>query len=365
MSESQADDGQERSQAPTQRKLEKSREQGDVPYSTEITSAATYAALFLVILLAGGFIANRTGATLVAFFSRPDDVAALLTGIESSAFIRSLMLDLLAATSPIFGALAVASIVSLTAQRAVVFSPSKIQPKLNRLSVIQNAKNKYGPNGIGEFVKSLTKMIAISVILLIAFKDRFFDLPFLARLPAQAFGSTLIKEAIFFIGLITFAAVLIAAVDLPWKRYRHEVKLRMTPDEVKKESKETEGDPTMKSERRKRAQEIATNRMLADVPKSDVVIVNPTHYAVALRWDQAKDAAPVCVAKGVDEIAARIRESASEAGVPIHRDPPTARSIFSLVEIGHEIKREHYAAVAAAIHYAEEIRRKAKLAGRP
>lgn len=155
-------------------------------------------------------------------------------------------------------------------------------------------------------------------------------------------------------------AVAIAAVDYLWQRYDHERKLRMSYEEVKRDSKETEGDPYMKQARRRRAEEIATNQMLQDVPKSDVVIVNPEHYAVALTWSRKKGEAPVCVAKGVDAVAAAIRARAAEAGVPIHRDPPTARTLYAAVKIGTEIHPEHYRAVAAAIRFAEDIRRRAR-----
>ena len=125
------------------------------------------------------------------------------------------------------------------------------------------------------------------------------------------------------------------------------------------ELKQSEGDPLMKQQRRQRGQEIAMNRMLADVPKADVVIVNPTHFAVALQWDKTR-AAPLCLAKGVDETAARIRELAQEYAVPLHSDPPTARALYAEVNIGEEIRPEHYRAVAAAIRFAENIRNKAR-----
>ncbi len=352
-------DSQDKSHAPTQRKLEKSREQGDVAYSTEITTAATYGALYLAIIIAGGMVATNIGSILLSFFAHPDVIAAELMSSNGRQFMLSLLVKLFVAVTPIFAPLAIATILSLVAQRAVVFAPTKIKPKLNRLSIIDNAKNKYGPNGLGEFVKSMTKMSVTICILLFAFKDRFLELPFLAALPVQAFGPTMYREAVFFLGLTTAAAVAVAAADFPWKKFMHEKKLRMSFEELKKENKETEGDPFMKNERKKRAQEIATNRMLSDVPDANVVIVNPTHYAVALKWSQDAPGAPVCIAKGVDEVAARIREVASEAGVPISRDPPTARSIYALVEIGEEIQREHFAAVAAAIHYADEVRKKA------
>jgi flagellar biosynthetic protein FlhB len=134
----------------------------------------------------------------------------------------------------------------------------------------------------------------------------------------------------------------------------------MTREEVKDEQKKSEGDPLMKSQRRARAREIANSTMLADVKTASVVIVNPTHYAVALSWDRETGAAPVCVAKGVDHLAFAIREAAREADVIIHSDPPTARAIHATVEIGGTIKPEHYAAVASAIHLAQVLSQKGK-----
>lgn len=133
----------------------------------------------------------------------------------------------------------------------------------------------------------------------------------------------------------------------------------MSLKEMRDEQKEAEGDPEFKHRRKARAREIAMNQMLSDVPKADVVIVNPTHFAVALQWDR-QTAAPVCVAKGVDEVAHRIRKIAQESGVPIQRDPSTARALFATIEIGQEIMPEHYRPVAAAIRFAQEMRRTAR-----
>ena len=140
----------------------------------------------------------------------------------------------------------------------------------------------------------------------------------------------------------------------------------MSFQDLKDETKRTEGDPHMKQSRQQRGREIAMNRMLLDVPKADVIIVNPTHYAVALKWSRAPGSAPICVAKGVDEIAKRIREAAVEHQVPIHSDPPTARALHATVDIGDEIEPEHYQAVAAAIRFADALRnqmRRAKIGG--
>ena len=134
----------------------------------------------------------------------------------------------------------------------------------------------------------------------------------------------------------------------------------MSHKELRDEYKESEGDPAMKQQRRQRAQDIAMNQMMGDVPSADVVVVNPTHYAVALKWKRGSGEVPVCVAKGVDEVAARIREKAREAGVPIHSDPPTARALHATIEIGQQISQEHYRPVAAAIRFADAMRKRAK-----
>ena len=360
MSDEEQQSSADKQHAPTQQRLQRAREQGDVPYSMEATNAATYAALFAVIAVGGEWTAHELTKTLSGFFRRPEAISHSLVGTNASDGLVALLLAVAAPVAPVFLALAVAAVLSIAAQRAFAVSPGKIGFKWQRLSPVDNARQKYGPQGLFEFFKGLLKLAAILGILAFAMRDRILELPQLAMLPATAFGGVAMRETTYFLGLVTVAAGVIAALDFPWRRFSHEQKLRMTHEELKRESRENEGDPHQKFKRRERGQEIARNRMLADVPKANVVIVNPTHYAVALNWDRKKGGAPVCVAKGVDEVAAKIREVAASAGVPIRRDPPTARSIYALVEIGAEIRRDHYAAVAAAIHFADEIRRKAK-----
>lgn len=360
MSGEESQSSADKQHAPTQQRLQRAREQGDVPYSTEVTTAATYAALFGALVVGGEWSFRTLVNSLAGFFSRPETIRDSLIGARSSDGLRSLVWTAAAPTIPLFTALAVATALSIAAQRAFAFAPSKIAPRWGRLSPVDNAKQKFGPQGLFEFFKGLLKLCAILGILAFAMRDRILELPQLSTLPAAAFGGVAMRETTYFLGLVTIAAGLIAALDFPWRRFSHEQRLRMTHDELKREMRENEGDPHLKHKRRERGAEIARNRMLADVPKANVVIVNPTHYAVALAWDRKKGGAPVCVAKGVDEVAAKIREVAAAAGVPIRRDPPTARSIYGLVEVGAEIRREHYAAVAAAIHFSDEIRRKAK-----
>jgi flagellar biosynthetic protein FlhB len=259
---------------------------------------------------------------------------------------------------------AIGVLASLFAQQSIVFAPSKIQPKMSRLSIISNAKKKFGPDGLSEFAKSAVKLLAVCILFGVIFSQRVTMLPSDALLPAQILPQKILQEGVIFAGMIVLFSVALAMVDLPWARHQHTSKLKMTLEELKKEMKEQEGDPAMKQSRRQRGQEIARNRMMKDVPTADVIIVNPTHYAVALKWERKGGGAPICVAKGTDEIAAKIRELAAIAGVPIRSDPPTARAIHASVEIGDEVKRDQYAAVAAAIHFADAMRKKAGSYGR-
>ena len=183
------------------------------------------------------------------------------------------------------------------------------------------------------------------------------------QLGAQQSIAIMMRLALDFLMIVMLVSAAIGAVDFMWQKAEHIRKNRMSRKELVDEAKQQEGDPHMKGQRRQRAQEIAMNQMLGDVPGADVVIVNPTHYAVALKWSRLPGAAPECVAKGVDQIAFRIREIAEEAAVPIHSDPPTARALFAMVEIGQEVHPEHYQAVAAAIKFAEAMRAKSATRG--
>jgi flagellar biosynthetic protein FlhB len=248
----------------------------------------------------------------------------------------------------------------LFATRGIVFAPSKLAPKLSRISVIAAAKQKFGIDGLVEFGKSTVKLGIVSLILYTFLAGRLEEILaslYLTPAMSAALMARLVLEFLFIVFLIQLA---LGGVDYLWQVFRHRQRNRMSRKEMMDEFKDSEGDSHLKSARRQRAQEVATNRMLTDVASANVVVVNPTHYAVALKWDRSKGGAPVCVAKGVDEIARKIRERAAEHGVPIHSDPPTARAIHATVEIGQEIRVEHYRAVAAAIRFAEAMRRRVR-----
>ncbi len=256
-----------------------------------------------------------------------------------------------------------AVLVSLFAQQAITFSGDKLKPKFSRLSVVSNARQKFGPTGLMEFAKAAVKLGAISVALFFYLAGDLDRMIGAAMAEPRVIGGLMMESFVVLLAITAGIAVTIGGIDIVWQRFDHARKLRMSYQDMRDEAKQSEGDPHMKAQRRARAEAIATNRMLLDVPKADVIIVNPTHYAVALKWSRARGAAPVCVAKGEDEIALRIRDIAGTAGVPIHSDPPTARALHATVEIGREIRPEHYRAVAAAIRFSDRMRQAARSRG--
>jgi flagellar biosynthetic protein FlhB len=248
----------------------------------------------------------------------------------------------------------------LFATRGLVVAPDRIAPKLSRISPVATAKHKFGAEGLMEFGKSAVKLGLVSVILYAFLTARLQEILATIYLSPALSAVVLAQLTIEFLFIILGVAVALGVVDYLWQVRLFQRRNRMSRKEMMDEFKENEGDPHLKAARRQRAQEVATNRMLADVATADVVVVNPTHFAVALRWDRGKGGAPVCVAKGVDEIARVIRARAAEHGIPIHSDPPTARAIHASVELGQEVRSEHYRAVAAAIRFADAMRKKAR-----
>ncbi|SET41181.1 flagellar type III secretion system protein FlhB [Oceanicella actignis] len=357
------DEGAEKSHEPTPRKLEEARRKGDVPKSTDMGAAAGYLGLLAAITAFGAVSVQTTGSALAAFLDRADGLEGRILGPGGAGLSAALIGRAAAGLAPLLLIPFALVLASYVAQQAFVFAPDKLAPKLSRISIISNAKNKFGLTGLAEFAKTLVKLCAVSAVLGLFLSARLDEMIGLARAAPAAVPAALMRIGVGLLGAIAAVAVFIAAIDVVWQRFNHARKLRMSFQELKEEHKESEGDPHVKSERRRRAQDIATNRMMLEVPKADVVIVNPTHYAVALKWSRKPGSAPECVAKGVDEVALMIREKAVEAGVPIHSDPPTARALHATVEIGQEIAPEHYAPVAAAIRFAEAMRARARQQG--
>lgn len=345
---------------PTPEKLRKARERGEVARSTDLSVLAAYSGLILSILALGQAATAKFGTGLLVLLDQPDRLAPLVFEGAPAAPIGGLLGTLATALAPIFGIPALAVLLVVLAQRAFVVTPKKARPKLSRISLISNARNKFGRSGLFEFAKSSAKLVAYSAGLAAFLHAHLTDIVAASAAEAAIAISYMTDLVLRFMVAVFLISVAIGAIDFLWQKSEYLRKNRMSHKEIADETKEAEGDPQMKSQRRRRGQEIASSRMMSDVPSADVVVVNPTHFAVALKWSRKPGAAPVCVAKGVDELAANIRHVAAEAGVPIHSDPPTARALHASTAIGDEIDPTHYQAVAAAIRFAETMRRKAR-----
>ncbi|WP_170771004.1 flagellar type III secretion system protein FlhB [Ruegeria lacuscaerulensis] len=355
-----SDDDSDKSFEPTPQKLQKAREKGEVAKSNDLSVVAAYSGFLVALLVAGSYGVQQMGTLFVVLVDQASDLSELLIEVPAVNPVAGLLQTALVAMSILFALPAAAVLLCLIAQRALIFAPSKLKPKLSRISIPSNAKNKFGRGGLFEFAKSFVKLVIYGTCLALFLRANLDQILSASAAPAKASLLLMMNLLFRFLFIVVAVALAIGAVDYLWQYAEHIRKNRMSRKEIQDETKDAEGDPHVKQQRRQRAQEIATNQMMADVPKADVVVVNPTHFAVALKWSRAAGSAPVCVAKGVDEVAAAIRSTAGTAGVPIHSDPPTARALHATVEIGQEIAEEHYKPVAAAIRFAEAMRKKAK-----
>ncbi|AHD11354.1 flagellar type III secretion system protein FlhB [Phaeobacter gallaeciensis] len=355
-----SDDDSDKSYEPTPQKLEKARKKGEVPKSTDLNVAASYLGLIIAIYVSGADVVEELGTVLMSFLDQPDRLADLFFGGAGTVPVGGIFMAVGTSSLPIFIVPMAAVLLSIIAQRALVFAPSKLEPKLSKISIISNAKNKFGRSGLFEFFKSTVKLVLYSVCMGVYLNYRLPDMIASSATGAFVVVMMMAQLALEFLILALIIALGIGVIDASFQQAEHNRKNMMSRQEIMDESKESEGDPHLKGARRQKAHEIAMGQGVADVAEADVVIVNPTHYAVALKWDRAPGQAPICVAKGVDEVAAVIREVANENGVPIHSDPPTARALHAAVDIGEEIHEEHFAPVAAAIRFAEKMRQRAK-----
>lgn len=343
----------------SQKKLDDAREKGEIAKSTDLTTAASYGGMVIVVLSIGGTSLVEVGTVFKVMIDQADEISQVIFSRNPSPLIVGVFAKVGGLMAPWFLVPAVLALVSLLGQQAIVFAPSKLNAKLSRISPISGFKNKFGRQGFFEFLKSFVKLLIYGAVLGIYLSLQMDRIIATIYLPPGLVLTELGRLISGLMLIVLAIACVLGLVDYIWQLLEHHRKNRMTRKEMTDEIKQSEGDPMLKHQRRQKGIAIAMNQMLTDVPTADVVIVNPTHYAVALKWDRTSLGAPICVAKGVDEIAARIRELAIENVIPIHSDPPTARSLFASVQIGQEISFEHFAAVAAAIRFAETIRKKA------
>ncbi len=357
------DDDTEKTHDPTQHKLDEARKKGDIARSADLTTAAAYGGFLLAGLAIGAQSIQQLSGNLMVLLDQSNTLADLVFKGGATTPVGGLMGAIALSLMAWVLIPAVMAMLSILAQRGFVVAPDKLIPKASRINPVANAKNKFGPSGLFEFAKSFVKLLLYSIVLGVFLTRRLSDVAGTIYGEPQIVGALMLQLLIEFMFVVLLIALAIGAVDFIWQKYDHLRKNRMSYQEIKDEHKQQEGDPHMKQQRRQRGMEIASDQMMKDVPDADVVIVNPTHYAVALKWSRLPGAAPICVAKGVDHVAHAIRDLAFEHGVPVRNDPPTARALYATTSIGDEIDPAHYRSVAAAIRFAETMRRRARSFG--
>lgn len=343
----------ERSEAPSQRRLEQARDQGQVARSREFTTFAVLMAGAAALWFSGAQLFDGLGKLMAhALRSGP------LTGDErlmSTALLQQSQEAwwLAAPLLIVLGLIALAAPLGLSGW---LFTTQPLAPDFSRLNPAAGLKRIFSGHALAELGKALGKTLvvgAVAVWLIVS------QAPMFTALIAQPLETGIASMGhlvVWSFALVTGAMILIVAVDIPLELWRHFSRLRMTREEVKKEAKETEGDPVVKAAVRSQQREMARRRMMADVPKADVVVTNPTHYAVALSYADATMRAPRVVAKGAELVAARIREIAKAHNIPVLESPPLARALYRHTEIGDEIPETLYAAVAEVLAYVFQLR---------
>ena len=353
---SKEDEDESKQHEPSQRKLEKARREGNIAKSQDLNVAASYVGLLIALIFTGQFITDKFNTLALTIFTDLSDLAEIVVTHDSNSTMATIILRSATLSSGILALPALIVVMSIAAQRSLTFTPSKLKPKISRINPIENAKNKYGISGIFEFLKSSAKLLIFSLALFILISANSEQILSSSLMMPKQIASTLGSLSIDFLKIVVLVSACIGLLDYGFQYAEHMKKNRMSHKELQDEGKESEGDPMLKQRRRQKAIEIASSTMLADVEAASVIIVNPTHFAVALQWDGAQLGAPVCVAKGIDEMALKIREIAKEHDIPIHSDPPTARALHATTEIGQEVQTDLYVPVAAAIRFADSVR---------
>ncbi|MEY5027750.1 MAG: Flagellar biosynthetic protein FlhB [Pseudomonadota bacterium] len=341
--------GQDRTEAPTARKLRKAREEGQVARSTELPAATIVIGSFLLILMMGGWLMTRLADLFVGSFifnlktlAKPE----LLPTIFADRLIESFVLFL-----PLILLTIVLAIVASGMTGGYFFSVKAISPKASKLDPLQGFKRMFGLRAMVELGKALLKFFLVTGVLWASIASNTDTLVAIGRMSLEpalwAAGGMIAKSAVW----VAMSLAVIAMIDVPYQKYQFIKRMRMTKQEVKDEMKDIEGRPEVKAQIRRRQREMSNARMMRRVKDADVVITNPEHFAVALEYDPAGDGAPVLVAKGTDFMAQNIREEAQRNGVQIFAAPPLARALYFTTELERPVPESLYHAVAQVIAY--------------
>lgn len=352
---------EERTEEATGKRIQQARERGQVPRSSELNTAAMLISASLVLWIFGHYFAEGLAKMMRQSFRLSPEAMfyphALLPHVVDLAW------DMAKLLAPFFLLTVLVALASPIGLGGWNFTTEAMEPKFNRINPMEGLKRLFGVQGLIALGKSLLKVALLGVVCWLLLRHYWGAMLGLSRLPLATALASATEMLGFSLFILSLALGLIAAVDVPVQLWTYKRNLRMTKQEVKDEHKETEGSPQVKQKIRQMQMEIATRRMMEEVPKADVVITNPTHYAVALKYQQGGSGAPRLVAKGADLMAAQIRNIANSANVPLLSAPPLARALYYSTELDREIPTGLYMAVAQVLAYVYQLRAIRQLGG--
>ncbi|MFA7552886.1 MAG: flagellar biosynthesis protein FlhB [Spongiibacteraceae bacterium] len=348
------ENGQEKTEEATQKRLEKAREEGEVARSKELTTTLLLLAAVWGLIVLGADLGQaliglmRFNFTLTREAAFNDNVMLMYLSDTAFAAIKSLL--------PFFAVVIVAALIGPIALGGFLFSSKALVPKFSRMDPLKGIQRMFSLTSLVELIKSIAKVIVVgatAIIMLMLFEA---DILALARIPLEPAIAQLLHLVSWSVLAVTASMLFIVAIDVPYQLFDHSKKMKMTLQEVKDEMKDSEGKPEVKGRIRQLQREMAQRRMMEAVPDADVIITNPEHFSVALKYDVDGGGAPLLVAKGVDFMAIKIREVAKHHQVIILQSPPLARAIYFTTEIEEEIPSTLYLAVAQVLAYVFQLR---------
>lgn len=342
-------DKSQQTEEPTAKRLEQARENGDVVKSTEVNAFILLGGGTLAIAMFGKYTALGLVRTLSLFLERPD--AMSVDGAGLAAMMRLLLPEIASVLGPFFIVMIVAGLAGHVLQSRPSFSFDKIAPDFSKVSPMAGFKRLFGAESLMNLVKGLIKMAIVGVAIWTQLWPERASLDSILGQSTAAVAADMSRLLFKVLMASLMSLGVIAGLDYFWQRMRWLSRNRMSKQEVKEEYRQNEGDPHIKAKIRQLRQERSRKRMMAAVPTATVVVMNPTHYAVALKYESGKMVAPVCVAKGLDALALRIRAVAEENDVPVVENPPLARALYAAIEIDEPVPPEHFKAVAQVIGY--------------
>jgi flagellar biosynthetic protein FlhB len=350
------EDDAQKTEDPTDKKLSRAREKGQVASSQEVKSWVVLMAGAAGIVFMAPMIANQVRTISLPYIENVHAIPADFEGMR--AFLVNTFLEVGLTLAPFFLLLVIFALAGNLMQVGLLFAPDKIKPELSKVSVMKGAKRMFSMRAAVDFLKGILKLIIVAVISISMTIPVLTDMTLFPEYSMAAILSRIEDVAILISAGTIVVMTVIAVLDFAYQKYQFTQSMKMSKQEVKDEHKQSEGDPQVKGRIRALRQQRARERMMANVPEADVVITNPTHYAVALKYDIDEMSAPKLIAKGMDSLALRIREVAEEHDIPIVENPPLARALHASVELNEEIPPEHFVAVAEVIGYVMRLKGK-------